>query len=214
MTESTILKGASRVADEEKHLQTNDIGDLLVAEGLPPYAEMTRRGNGWQVIATSAVAGLVVRPSTTAMITLWNGEGTSGKSYIIDRVFTHCLVSVAAAGRFMIWGCIHPAGMANPTSELAASATNITGMSGKLYSGSAVVNLALGCVDNGWFPLSSSVDYEPSGVLPGAGIVQNIEGRLIIPPQAAISLQVVTSANTATFCTGLSWYEEVLGIVT
>ena len=210
----TLINGVTRVGNEEATVQMNEIHDVMVAQGLPAYTEMTRRGYGWQVIQVAATAGIEVRPSTTAGITLFNGESaTGGKSYIVDRIFTHCLVSVAAQGRFQIWACIHPQGMTAPASELAASATNLTGMSGRTYSGSAVVNLALACTDNGWYPVSSSTDYELTGVLPGAGLCVPIEGRLIVPPQGAISLQIVTSSDAATFCTGLSWYEEVLDLV-
>ena len=215
MTDSILIKGTPRAGDivEPNDIELNGIGDVYVAQGFPPYTEMTRRGFGFQVIAVAAVAGLVVRPSTTAGITLYNGESTGGKSYIIDRIFTHCLVSGAEQGRFMMWACIHPAGMTKPASEIAASATNLTGMSGRTYSGNAVVNLALACTDNGWFPVSSSTDYELTGVLPGAGLCVPIEGRLIVPPTGAISLQVVASMADSTYCQGLSWYEEQLDLV-
>lgn len=217
MSEIMQINAASRHdPNAEAHVEGNDIHDVHVAQGLPAYTEMTRRGHGWQTIQIAATAGLVVRPSTTAALTLFNGESaTGGKSYIVDRIFTHCLVSVAAQGRFMLWACIHPQGMTAPASELAAGATNLTGMSGRTYSGNGVgvVNLALNCVDNGWFPVSSSVDWELTGVLPGAGIVVPIEGRLIVPPQGGISLQVVCSNANGTFCSGLSWYEEKLDLV-
>lgn len=210
----TLINGITRAEPAtEAAVQMNEIHDVMVAQGLPAYTEMTRRGHGWQVIQVAATAGLVVRPSTTAAITLWNGESTGGKSYIIDRIFTHNLVSDNVQGRFMLWACIHPAGLAACTSEIAASATNLTGMSGRTYSGNAIVELAKGCTDNGWFPVSTSTDFEPTGVLPGAGICVAIEGRLIVPPTGAISLQVVTSHVDATYCSGLSWYEEVLDLV-
>ena len=212
MTE--LINAASRHdPSKEAHVESNEIKDVMVAQGLPAYTEMTRRGFGFQVIQVAATAGIKTRPSTTAAITLWNGESTGGKSYIVDRIFTHCLVSTGAEGRFMIWACIHPAGLAACTSEIAQSATNLTGMSGRTYSGNAIVELAKACTDNGWFPVSSSVDPEPTGVLPGAGICVPIEGRLIVPPTGAISLQVVAEATTSTFCSGLSWYEEPLNLV-
>ena len=215
MTTEVLAKARSRWSNAEGKFGLNEIGDLQVAQGLPPYTEMTRRGKGWQVITTSAAASLVVRPDTTALITLWNGEGTgNGKSYIIDRIFSHMLVSDDLQGRFMLWACVHPQGMTKPTADIARAATNLVGMSGLYYSGMAVVDIDATVVDNGWYPVSSSVDWEPTGVLPGAGIVANIEGRLIVPPQGGISIQVVASmAATATTCTGLSWYEEKLDLV-
>lgn len=212
--EGTLVEAITRATHEKFHLDLNDIGDLQVAQGLPPYTEMTRRGHGWQVISTTAAASLVVRPDTVALVTLWNGEGTGGKAYIIDRIFAHMLVSDNAQGRFMLWACLHPQGMTKPTADLARAATNLTGMSGLYYSGMAVVDVDATVVDNGWYPVSSSVDYEPTGVLPGAGIVANIEGRLIIPPQGGLSVQVVASdPDESTSVVGISWYEEKLNLV-
>jgi hypothetical protein len=166
------------------------------------------------VIATTASASLVVRPDTVAALTLWNGEGTNGKSYIVDRIFAHMLVSDNADGRFMLWACVHPQGMTKPTADIARAATNLVGMSGLYYSGMAVVDVEATVADNGWYPVSSSVSYELTGVLPGAGIVANIEGRLIVPPQGGISIQVVSSdADESTPVVGLSWYEEKLNLV-
>ena len=214
MTTEVLAKATSRWTNAEGKFGLNNIGDLMVAQGLPPYTEMARRGHGWQVIATSVSASLVVRPSTVAALTLWNGEGTNGKSYIVDRIFSHMLVSDNADGRFMLWACIHPQGMTKPTADITRAVTNLTGMSGLYYSGMAVVDADATVNDNGWYPVSSLVSYELTGVLPGAGIVANIEGRLIIPPQGGISIQVVSSdADESTPVVGLSWYEEKLNLV-
>ena len=209
----TVLAGILRGDTADKKLEVNEKGELLIAQGLPPYAEMTRLGGGFSAIAVVGKAGLVVRPSTAAAVTRWNGELATGKAYVIDRIFTHCLVSGNEEGRFSIWACIHPAGMTKPaTAPLAASATNLVGNSGKLYNGRAVFDIGHTVIDNGWFPWGSSVSYEPTGVLPGAAISVPVGGRLIVPPTAAISLQVVASIADSTYCSGLSWYEEELDI--
>ena len=67
--------------------QGNQLGEQLVAQGLPPYAEMIRKGNGWSVMSVVAVAGLVVRPTATAAFEIWNGNNVGGRSLIIDRLF-------------------------------------------------------------------------------------------------------------------------------
>ena len=212
--EGMLVNTSNRYTHSREHLELNDIGDAQIAQGLPPYTEMTRRGHGWQVVTTTAAASLVVRPGVLSLITLWNGEGTNGKSYIVDRIFAHMLASDNTAGRFQLWGCVHPQGMTKPTADIARAATNLNGMSGLYYSGMAVVDVDATVVDNGWYPISSSVSYEPTGTLPGAGIVANIEGRLIVPPQGGISVQVVSSdADESTPVVGLSWYEEKINLV-
>ena len=207
-TETRVL-GRVRQDQSDKPPELDGKGNVLVAHGLPPGVEMTRRGNCYSVIATTAVAALVVRPDTTAALTVWNGEQAgSNKCYIVDRLFSHCLVSGNEEGRFMIWACLHPAGMTKPTADIAASATNLVGPYGKTYNGLAVVDKDATVVDNGWFPWGYSVDYEKTGTLPGAGVSVEVAGRLIIPPTGGISLHVVGSINDATYCNGLSWYEE------
>jgi len=207
-TETRVL-GRVRQDQSDKPPELDGKGNVFIAHGFPTGAEMTRRGNCYSVIATAAVAGLVVRPDTVAALYLYNGEQAgSNKCYIVDRLFSHCLVSGNEEGRFALWACIHPAGSTAATSELAASATNITGPYGKTYNGRAIIELGATVVDNGWYPWGYSIDYEKTGVLPGAGVSVEVGGRLIIPPTGAISLHVVASINDSTYCSGLSWYEE------
>lgn len=197
---------------ENRSMAVTPTREALVAQGLPPYTELVRQGMGWSVMATAAVAALVVRPSTVAAITLWNGETTGGKSYVIDRLFTHNLVSTAADAFFGIWACIHPAGMTEPTADIAPSATNFTGSSGKTYSGMGVVDVGATVVDNGWYPWSNAIQIEGTGILPGSTASVDVAGRLIVPPQGAISVQVVAAVVGNTFCSGLSWYEIALDL--
>lgn len=196
-----------------KPLEANEKGEQLVAQGLPPYTEMARKSEAWSAIATAAIAALIVRPSTVAAFTLFNNYVAGGKSLVIDRLFTQQLVSAAAQSRFGIWATVHPAGMTNPGIDIAASATNLTGNTGKTYNGNAVVGVGETVVDNGWYPWGNSVDVEPTGVLAGAQLDVRVEGRIIIPPQAGLSLHIVASSVNEDFCSGCSWTEEVLNIL-
>ena len=197
---------------EEKAISVDPAGGQFVVQAGTPYAELTRLGGGFSAIATSATNALVIRPSTLSQITLWNGENAGGKSYVIDRFFTHNLVSTNALSFFGIWACVHPAGMTDPGEDIAASATNVTGNSGKRYNGLGVIAVAEAVVDNGWYPWSPSVEVTTATILPGAHMVVDVEGRLIVPPQGGISLTVVCSLVTQTFTTGLSWYEVQLDL--
>ena len=211
VSEGKIRDGSD--AGEEKAIAVSNAGDLYAIQAAAPYAELTRLGGGYSAIATAAVVGLVVRPSTVAQFTLWNGESEGGKSYVIDRLFTHNLVSTSVLSFYSIWACLHPAGMTNPGEDIAASASNVTGNSGKRYSGQAVVGVGETVTDNGWYPWATSVEVTTATVLPGSHLVANVEGRLIVPPQGGISITVVCSlTSTITFTTGLSWYEMQLDL--
>ena len=198
---------------EDKSFSMTDAGDQFVVQGHAPYAELTRLGDGWSAIATTAVAALVIRPTTVAAFGLWNGETAGGKSYVVDRIFSHNLVSTAAESFFGIWACLHPAGMTNPGEDIAASATNVTGNSGKTYAGLGVVYTGNETVvNNGWYPWGDGKAISASGVIPGSHSDVRVEGRLIIPPQGGLSIHVVASLTGCTFTSGLSWYEAQLAL--
>ena len=191
------------------YVRMNEAGELLVAQGLPAYTEMSRRGIGWQVMNTSALAALVVRPSTVANLTLYNGEtGATAKSYVVDRIFAFNLVNTDAIEDWSVWATVHPS-MAAPTADITA----IKSMSGvAAYAGSAIVDTGATVLDSGWFPVDSigSKVGNTSTVTPGTAVAIPIEGRLIVPPGGGISTTVVASLTGQTFTMGFAWYEVQL----
>ena len=210
ISEGKVKGGAND--GEEKPIRLNENQDELVAQGLPAYVELSRLGGGYSAIATAAVAALVVRPSTTAGFTLWNGESTGGKSYVIDRLFTHNLVSTTAIEYFGIWATIHPTGMAAPGVDIARSATNLTGNTGRTYNGLGQVGVAETVVDNGWYPWGDGGNASVTASVPGKQATVEVAGRLIVPPQGGISITVVAGVAGQTFTSGCSWYEVQLDL--
>lgn len=185
-------------------LRSNESNQLLTAGGLPPYVELSRRNRGFQVMDTSATAAVVVRPSTVAGLTLWNGS--SDKVYAIDRVGAFNLVSTDAIAAWAIWGCVHPEGMTEPTADITA----IKPYSGKhsSYSGAAVVDTGATVVDNGWFILQQAAAIgNPGTTTPGQALVADVEGRFLIPPTAGFSINVVASVTGYTFTHLIAWHE-------
>ncbi len=192
----------------DRYVEATPNRETLISQGLPRYTEMTRLGNGWQVIDTSAVAAVVVRPSTTAGLTLYNGNAAGGDVYIIDRAFVFNLVSTDVIHAYSIWGCLHSAGHA----AAAADITAIKGMSANTYAGSATVEVDMTVTDSGWFPLADGDIGNPGTTTPGGAIVADVAGRLIVPPTGAFSIQVVASVTGDTFTHGVSWYEQALDL--
>ena len=206
-TPSGLVRAGAGATPTNARLQVHpDTSDLLVAQGLPPYAEMARQGLGWQAMATAAVAALVVRPTTVATATLWNGEpeGT-GKSLIMDAAFAHNLVGVANSD-YGIWLCVHPVGMAAPTNDITAR----NSMSGRA-NGAARTFFDNGATvaDDGWFPWGNSV-ANVTITVPGGQVEAQIGGRIIIPPTAGISMSIVADTTGVTSTCGFRWFEKKL----
>src|SRR3990167_10858376 len=201
------VRGA--IAGQTARLVANEKAELLVAQGLPKYAELVRRGNVWSAMNTSALAALVVRRSTVANFTLFNNEPEGGKSYVLLRAFAFNLVSTAAEARSGLWLCVHPKGLVTPTDDITARGSAV----GKAnYGGRAKCDTAMTVTDNGWFPWGPFSTVEPTGALPGAVMCADVAGLIVVPPQCGVSTQVVSSGTGKTFTSGFSWLEEQLFI--
>ena len=205
----TSLAGVLRGSTRHKHLEVNQYGELLTAQGLPPYTEIVRQGVGYSVYQETVKPVLVVRPSTVSMITLLNGESADGKSYIIDRIGAHQIVSKNAAATFCLWACVHPMGVeAGVTGDIAISVNNWQSPLGSgWYGGLARCDEGEGVVDNGWYPWGYSTSCELAGSLPGAAIDVPVEGRIILRPGAALSLTGVGGTVDIDLHCFASWYE-------
>ena len=186
-------------------------GSLLVSYGLPPYAELTRRGGGWSIMNTAALAALVVRPSTLANFTLFNNNPAGGGvCFIIDRAFAFNLVSTGAQARSGLWLCVHPPGLVTPTNDITVRASHVGKVAANVAN--AIGDTAMAVTDDGWFPWGEWSDVEPTGVLPGAIHDVRVEGRIIVPPQCGVSTQIVSSVVGNTFTSGFAFYVQKLDL--
>lgn len=202
---------SSAIGGVQAQFHSNEFDEQIVAQGMPPYAEMTRLGDGWATMATSAVAALVVRPSTVSGFEIYNGYAAGGKSLIIDRLFSQQLVTstTGLGGGAQIWAMVTTAKAAPADGSFA-----IRGNSGKLYGGSVIAAAGTTVVANGWFPWGPTVKKESAGaVVPGGGLYVEVGGRLIVPPGASLCIQVVSGYVADTFCSGAGWYERVISNV-
>lgn len=200
MSVEAIIRGAIRggLTGNRVEASFNGIGDLLAAQGAPDYTEVTRKGLGYATMATGAVAALVVRPTTTAALEIYNNSPTH--SLVVDRLFSHNLVGVANSA-FGIYAMVTTVKAAPTDAALA-----INSLSGKPIPTKSVFTAAsTTVVDNGWFP------YGPFGsnvtvTTPGPTLEAIIAGRLIVPPSCSLCLHVVASTTGATFTSGAAWY--------
>lgn len=197
-----LVRGSAGSVNAE--VNADGLGNLLTSQGLPAYAEITRAGKGYATMAVSAVASLVVRPTTTAALEIFNNSARD--SLVVDRLFGHNLVGVAnsAVGLYAMV----------TTQKLAPSdaALAINSLSGKPVPTKVVLTAAgTTVVDNGWFP------YGPSGsnvtvTTPGPTVEAIINGRLIVPPGCSLCLHAVASTVGVTMTLGAAWYAVPLNM--
>src|SRR3990167_9623143 len=153
-------------------------GGLLTGQGLPPYAELTRRFDLISAMNTAALAALVARPTTLANFTIFNNEPEStGKAYLMHRIFAFNLVTTAAQAKQGMWYCVHGSALSSPTNDITArgSARGNTAVGTR-----SVADTNMTVTDDGWFPIGNWSDVEPTGVLPGAIMQEKFDGTVII----------------------------------
>ena len=208
---NTDIRGENAVGAAMQALQLNEFKELLVTGGLPQYADITRQSVGWATMSTTAVAGLVVRPTTTAAFEIYNPSGTGRPSLIIDRLFFFNLVSTNVVEGWSGWAQV------STPDRVAAAPTSgsfvVRGSTGQAYGGAVIAAANTTVVDSGWFPWTNAVQKGAGGVVPFGATIAEVNGRLIVPPGASLSLHVVSSLVGQTFTQGASWYEKVITVV-
>lgn len=190
-----IIKGTQITGGDAVTLKSSEAGSLITIDQSVIWST---KGYRWSAMATSAVASLIVRPTTVAIATLYNN---TSKTFVIDTVFAHNLVSIAN-GQFGIWLCVHPIGMTAPTNDITvrnnSNGNFVAGTEGIFDAGATVV-------DNGWFPWGEN-STSVTATVPGSLAQALVNGRIIIPPTAAISASCVAQTAVVTVCMGFSWY--------
>lgn len=181
-------------------------GAGLVSQNASEREYILTGGGYWSTMATSAVAALVVRPSTTAALELFNNAQPGGVSLIVDRLFSQHLVSTAVNSNAAIWAMVTASKAAPSSASLA-----VIGGYGKGYGGPVINAVGTTVVANGWFPFGPNY-IAPSAAAPGGAWEAIVGGRLIVPPQCSLCLHVVGSIVGDTYCSGASWYEKVVSL--
>lgn len=201
------LFGVRISTGQDTSIKSTAKGDLYVAQGLPPYAILSKRGGGAIAQAIAAAAGTTVIPTTTALGTLWNGESGGGKSYIIDRIFCNTEDYDAGDNFFFIWVCMHPKGMSAPTADIT-----IKKMNGGTYGGAARFDVGATVVDDTWYSWGNSLRSAKANADGMSNIDIPVAGRLTVEPTAGLSLHIGCNDSNLTGQVGISWFEEQIDL--
>jgi hypothetical protein len=195
---------------DDKRIQMNDRGDLLVAQALPDRAEIVRMGQSYFSIGTTAVAPVAAIPSTAAHFVLFNNEPAgSGKSYLIDFIGTQITTSAGAAINLGMAHILQPAGItANPSGAVAIY--SLDGKSNYRGNGnckSAATITAPAAAAGAWMPVGPTLVCANTANLM-LGVEAEIKGKIIVPPQGCYGLASLCNAAGSAVCTPwIIWHE-------
>jgi len=181
--------------DEDQQLHINNRGEQLVAQALPELTTLVSLGDSWQVASATGLAALTALPTTTAGLSLWNGEPATGKCYAIDSFGSwEAVVDATQTDVTAIFACNNKTPVTAPTD----AALVIRSLSGKSYGGKART-LAGGTITNdGWFAHGTS--GEMAAAAAGANWKVNevqCRGLYLVPPGGMFNVQAVKAAAAA-----------------
>jgi len=188
----------------------NSRGELLVAQCLPPKAELVRLGNSYSMAipTASAFTPVAAMPTTLSNLSLRNGEAAGGKTYVIDTIGVTAITSIAAASSFTL--------LAQQQSGAAALTNNtavlIQSLSGKPnYGGKGTRALATTtAVADSWTIVGSQA-ASPSASI-GAGAFAEVYGLFLIPPGSTFYVNCVFSTAAGTAIQTITWHEVQLDL--
>lgn len=197
--------------------QMNNRGDTLVAQGLPPYTELTRLGGGWAGRNTTGVAAVTANPAITAShFTLYNGEPNTptGKSLVIARIVVDKFVTDATqTNPFKLLAEVSGVGIETAPTNASNTKSSLSGKG--TYAGNARIALSQTVVGSAWFSLGTTPSHGAGGTFASdanTSMDVPVDGMIIVPPTGELNLAVVeaTAAAAVQFFYTVIWYEVLL----
>jgi hypothetical protein len=208
MSISSVLFGTRRggtAAGALSAIKSNELDELFISMGLPPYTEMTRRGWGWETRTTTAFTPQVIFPATVANLEVKNLHATS--LMVIDTIFAWQLVGSAVADSCAVFAQVGAAVIASidslPVHSSNGKASYTSGLTQDVSTDTEQTVVA-----RAWRPFpGSSSSKALNAATPGSAVVGEVAGRIIVPPGLALHVAATSSIGTASgmHC-GASWF--------
>lgn len=194
-TDIRIIQRAAGFGDAQIQAGADGNKNLLMAQGLPPYAELTRLGQGYTVQTATLFAPLVAIPTTVAALEIYNNK--LGRVLVVSDLFASEVLATAVADTKAIYAMVSTA-KAVP----ALTALTLFSLSGKpsivpTAAGETVTGVGTTVVANGWRPWGPAISWAVKAATPGYSWSVPTEGKLFIPYGCSLCLHVMGSLATA-----------------
>ncbi len=169
--------------------------NLLVAAGNPSYAEVRRRGDGWTVQTVTLFAPLTAIPTTTAILELYNNS--KDKQLVVSDLFASHILSSTIVQSHAIYAMVTT--QKDIPSFTALSVHSLSGKEVKVTTATSelITDIGSTVIANGWRPWGVVQNFGLGAATAGESWSVPVDGKLSVPPGAALALHVVGSINTA-----------------
>ncbi len=184
-------------SDEEVSASADKQRNLLISQGNPEYMETRRRGEGWNVMTSTALTPLVVLPTGTARLELHNH---GSRVAVISDLHAYKLLGTAVTEGEVIFAMITTVkAVPSLTAQVLYSMTGKASVTPTAAS-EMVTGVGTTVVTGGWQPYGLP-SMTLCSTVPGTGFSVPIDGKLQIPPDCSLCLQLCASIAEAS-----SWH--------
>lgn len=191
---------AKRSDDTEAPPRLGNQGELITAHLNPKYYEQTMRGNAFVYATSTAVS--VVAPGAAGAPNIWNPAG-SGKNLVITKiVFGAAAIGTPVVSAFQ-YAVLANAGNQVGTAAPVVSLTEVLGVNLLFGSGlKSVMRFAPATISL----TAAPTVFAPAGFATGSAaapvgysFVDDVDGRIIIPPGNLFQIGASTATSTTFF---------------
>ena len=189
--------------DAMVHIGANQQKHALASQGNPPYAETSRRGDGYNVSLASGVAPLVAVPSTVAALEVFNNSAT--RIMVLRDLYAFRLLGTAAAQTWSVWGMVTTTKAAPTLTALSVYSTEGKSAITPTAQSEIVTGAGTTVVANGWRPYGPPIGYITEAALPNAAFSVPIDGKIIVPAECSFCMHAVGATTAGTLTLGFSF---------
>ena len=208
MEMAVVIKGTRSGGTIEGEVRTDAAGrgSVLVASGHAPYSVLSaaRAVYAGNTYAGTAKAPVAAPPTTSPEWMLWNGEPSTGKTYVMLEAGCISISGTLGLGLALLGGVGLIAETVNPTAYASSVIAAASGTPGG--SAARIVNNPTILSTPAYHALATR--DQVSAVSVGSGLTANLEGKYLVPPGFGFALEVLAPAGTAAlFAVSFVWAE-------
>lgn len=186
-------------------IHANQSRELLVAQGLPAYAEMSRLGDGWTVQTATLFAPIAAYPSTTARLEIFNNR--PGYVLVVADLFAAQVLSTAATQTYAIGAMVTTSKAAPTNAALVIASTSGKAAVTTTAASDLITALDTTVVANGWRPWGAVQAWGTAAALPGNAWSAPVDGKLWVPENCSLCISPFgTVATASSFQCGATVY--------
>lgn len=170
-------------------------GKLYTIKHLPDMASLVAANRAWRVTETATTTAATALPTTTAGVTLQNGEEDNDKLLIVLATFVAIDVNAASLETVGLAQMQNRNPVADFTRDIAQSAVHAMKAGGGLYPGKAIFDLGATVVDDGWAVVGPQVANVKNSAAWGQLFYRH-DIPIVLEAKCAVSTEIISSSGT------------------